>query len=232
MGVVLTINDDYETIKSTGNDFHIFYYRKGRPNLAKLLYQGHGSYRITSNQGTVIYVDPFAGKGYGVPGDIILVTHQHFDHNQTDLVNKAKDCIIITNKEALEGTKYHTFLVKDIHIEAVPAYNKKHNPKEGVGYVITLEDIKIYASGDTSRTIEMETILPKYKLDYALLPIDGIFNMDAKEAAVCAKLIGAKHNIPIHMKPGALFDRELAEKFDVENRIIIEPGNEIELQHN
>jgi len=213
-------------------NFIIFYYRKGRPNLAKLLYQGHGSYRITSNEGTVIYVDPFAGSGYDVPGDIILVTHQHYDHNQTDLVTKTQDGVIITNKEALKNNKYNSFSLKDIHIEAVPAYNIKHSPKESVGYVLTLGDIKIYASGDTSRTKEMETVLPKYKLDYALLPIDGIFNMDAKEAAVCAKIIGAKHNIPIHMKPGALFDRDIAEKFDVENRIIIEPGSEIELQHH
>lgn len=212
-----------------GNCFNVILFQKGRLNLAKLLYQGHGSYRITTDEGTVIYVDPYAGSGYEVPGDIILVSHQHADHNQTNLVTKAKDCVIISNKEALKDNKYQHFLLKDIRIDAVPAYNKKHNPKEGVGYVITMGAIKIYASGDTSQTKEMETILPKYKLDYALLPIDGIFNMNAKEAALCAEIIGAKHNIPIHMKPGALFDREIAEKFDVKNRIIIEPGNEIVL---
>lgn len=200
--------------------------------MAKLLYQGHGSYRITSDEGTVIYVDPYAGSGYDVPGDIILVSHQHFDHNQTNLVTQSKDCVMITNKEALIDNQYQSFSVKDIGIDAVPAYNRKHNPKEGVGFVITVGEIKIYASGDTSRTEEMETILPKYKLDYALLPIDGIFNMNAEEAAICAEIIGAKHNIPVHMKPGALFDREIAEKFDVKNRIILEPGNAIELQHD
>ena len=32
--------------------------------MAELLYQGHGSYRIVSNEGVVIYVDPYAGEGY------------------------------------------------------------------------------------------------------------------------------------------------------------------------
>ncbi len=75
----------------------------------------------------------------------------------------------------------------------------------------------------------MRTLLPAYQLDYALLPIDGIYNMDAKEATDCANIIGAKHNIPIHMKPGMLFDRATAETFTDENRLLIEPGQEIEL---
>jgi L-ascorbate metabolism protein UlaG (beta-lactamase superfamily) len=47
----------------------------------KLLYQGHGSLRITAADGRVIFLDPYAGEGYDKPGDIILVTHQHDDHN-------------------------------------------------------------------------------------------------------------------------------------------------------
>ncbi len=51
---------------------------------AKLLYQGHASMRITTVEGKVIYVDPFAGEGYDVPADLILMTHGHYDHTQTD----------------------------------------------------------------------------------------------------------------------------------------------------
>jgi L-ascorbate metabolism protein UlaG (beta-lactamase superfamily) len=197
--------------------------------MAKLLYQGHGSYRITANDGTVIYVDPFAGKGYDIPGNIILVTHQHGDHNQIGLVTQAKDCVIITNKEALAGNQYNNYSIKGIQITAVPAYNKNHKREDSVGYVIIADNIKIYASGDTSTTEAMKTLLPKLNLDYALLPIDGIYNMDAKEASVCAAMIGARYNIPIHMKPGQLFDRKFAENFNPQNRLIVEPGTEIEL---
>lgn len=44
--------------------------------MATLLYQGHGSLRLTTDSGKVIYIDPFAGEGYGAPADLILVTHQ------------------------------------------------------------------------------------------------------------------------------------------------------------
>jgi rhodanese-related sulfurtransferase len=68
--------------------------------MPKLFYQGHGSYRITAGDGTVIYIDPYAGDGYDVPADIILVTHQHGDHNQVQLCAQKPDCRIITNAEA------------------------------------------------------------------------------------------------------------------------------------
>lgn len=197
--------------------------------MAKLLYQGHGSYRIKTDDGTVIYVDPYVGKGYDLKADIILVTHQHSDHNHTELVPQDDNSVIITNNEALKDGKYNTFNLKGVGIEAVPAYNKNHKRDACVGFIITADNTKIYASGDTSTTEEMKTQLPDYKLDYALLPIDGIYNMDADEASKCAQIIGAKHYIPVHMKPGELFDRKAAERFNVENRIILEPEDEIEL---
>ena len=49
--------------------------------MPKLLYQGHGSFRLTASDGTVIFIDPFIGTGYDLPADVILVSHQHDDHN-------------------------------------------------------------------------------------------------------------------------------------------------------
>jgi L-ascorbate metabolism protein UlaG (beta-lactamase superfamily) len=197
--------------------------------MAKLLYQGHGSFRLTAEDGTVVYVDPYAGEGYDAPADIVLVTHQHFDHNKLELITQKDGCSVITNAEAISGGTYGRFSIKGIEMEAVPACNRNHDRSECVGYVITVDGVKVYAAGDTSATDAMKTFLPGYGLDYALLPTDGIYNMDAGEAAACARRIGAKHNIPIHMKPGALFDRRVAEAFDAPDRLIIEPGWEITL---
>ena len=64
------------------------------------------------------------------------------------------------------------------------------------------------------------------------LPLVGEQKNPLKEMCIrdrCAALVGAKHNIPIHMKPQALFDRAMAEAFDTPNRLIVEPGETITL---
>ena len=192
----------------------------------KLYYQGHASIRIMSKDGTVIYIDPCEGDGYDIPADIILVTHQHSDHNKVSLVTQKDSCEVISNKEALENGEHNTLTVKGIEIEAVKAENSNHNPKDCVGYIITVDGIKIYHAGDTSKTDEMAEYKAK-SIDYALLPCDGVYNMDAAEAAECAEIIGAKHNIPIHTKVGELFNSDIAESFDAPDRLIVEAGEEI-----
>ena len=49
--------------------------------MAKLLYQGHASLRITTSKGKIVYIDPYAGEGYDKPADMVLITHEHYDHN-------------------------------------------------------------------------------------------------------------------------------------------------------
>lgn len=196
--------------------------------MPKLLYQGHGSFRLTSNDGVVMFIDPFIGSGYDLPADIILVTHQHEDHNQIKLITPKPGCTIISNVEALADGKHNTFSIKGIEIEAVEASNTGHPIDQCVGYILTMDNLKLYFCGDTSRTAQMEEFSAR-ELDYAFLCGDGFYNMNLDEAAECAELIGAKHNVPVHLKPGELFDRDMAEQFKGPNRLIIEAGEEIEL---
>jgi len=169
------------------------------------------------------------GTGYDIPADIILVTHQHEDHNQINLITQKPDCTLISNAEALAGGMHNTFSLKGIEIEAVEAgYNGGHSQDDSVGFILTVDGLKLYFCGDTSKTPKMAELAAK-KLDYAFLCADGQYNMDLKEAAECAELIGAKHNVPVHLKPGELFDREMAEQFMGPNRLIIEGGEEVDL---
>ena len=201
---------------------------------AKLLYMGHASIRITTPEGKVIYIDPYAGEGYEPTADLILVTHSHFDHTQLDkIANRAPDCRTITWKEALKGGKHQTFDLGYVTVEAVEAgYNRNHNVKECVGYVLTLSDgVRVYVSGDTSETKQMP-LLANQEIDYAFFCCDGVYNMDLTEAAECAALVGAKHNIPYHIIPAkgsVYFDSARAEQFTAPNRLILDAGEETEL---
>jgi L-ascorbate metabolism protein UlaG (beta-lactamase superfamily) len=197
--------------------------------MVKLLYQGHGSYRITTSRNTVLYVDPYAGKGYDLAADLVLVSHEHSDHNAVGLVKLKPGGKLYRSGDMLKRGKYRSIDEKDFHVEATPACNRNHPVDQCVGFLIKVDGLTIYASGDTSETAYMRETLSKIAVDYALLPIDGVYNMGPEEASRCAEIIGAKHSIPVHMKPGALFDAEMANSFHCGGRLILTPGTEIQL---
>jgi len=199
---------------------------------ATLLYQGHASLRITTAEGKTIYVDPYAGDGYDVPADLILVTHKHQDHYNLKLIKtKNPDCETITNSEALVDGEYKTFKLGYVTVEAVQAGNNpNHDIKVCVGYILTLSDGKtIYISGDTSQTDQMATFAER-NLDYAFFCCDGKYNMSAEEAAACADLVAAKHSIPYHTQVGKLFNQKIADRFNPQNKLVIQPGEEISIE--
>ncbi|MCQ2610026.1 MAG: MBL fold metallo-hydrolase, partial [Lachnospiraceae bacterium] len=185
--------------------------------------------KVLLKNGKVGYIDPYAGDDYKESADFILVTHQHGDHNQIDKVTQNDGCIIIQNFDALVDGVYKTFDVCDMHIEATEAYNKNHPKDQCVGYILTIDGKKVYVAGDTSTTEQMKE-LGSYNLDYAFLPMDGKYNMDIDEAIQCEKLIKAKHTIPYHIAPGALFDEDRAKKFKTDSTYILRPGEYLEIK--
>ena len=206
--------------------------------MAKMLYQGHGSYRFVLDDGTVVYVDPFAGEGYDVPADLVLVTHEHPDHNQVGKMPHAAGCSVVRAADVHPDAA--TFLTMEDHgvrMTAVQACNKNHPVDACVGLVLEFDGVTFYASGDTSMTDDMRSgKLAALGIDYAVFPGDGFYNMDVDEASECARLVAARHSIPVHLVPvhdpsaPDIFDRARAEQFTAPGRIILEPGEELTLK--
>ena len=103
--------------------------------------------------------------------------------------------------------------------------------------VLELDGKTFLASGDTSMTNDMRSgKLAALRLDYAVFPADGYYNMDVAEASACAKLVDAAHSIPIHLvpiddpsDPAQLFDAAKASAFDAKGKIVLKPGDELTL---
>lgn len=196
--------------------------------MIKLLYQGHSSFRLIDvKNDTVIYIDPFAGEGYDVPADAILVTHEHPDHNQVNMVPKKADCKIYRGAEFAKKGSMVSFRVGSIDISTFPAYNNNHDILECVGFIITIEDKVLYFAGDTSKIKEMEQLKSKH-INYAFLPIDGVYNMDAVEAMKCNEIICPEYAVPIHVNPVDLLDMTKTEEFTSDNKCILDPSDVLE----
>lgn len=202
----------------------------------RLLYMGQGSIRITTGLGRVIYIDPYAGQSswYELPADLILVTHEHFDHSAVNKVTHRKStCRIIRARDAVVDGQHQTFNLDYVTVEAVEAgYNSYHDMRQCTGYVLTFNNgKKVYVSGDTSTTQQMSRMWNMH-IDYAFLCTDGLYNMDNEEAARAAVMIAAKHNIPYHndtSNSGEMFDRSKAERWTAPNKLIVQPGETINL---
>lgn len=194
--------------------------------------------RFTLDDGVVVYVDPFAGDGYDKPADVVVVTHEHPDHNQVDKMPHADGSAVFRAADFHPDPKtYRTLESHGVRMTAVQAYNKNHAVDDCVGVVLEFDGVSFYASGDTSMTEDMKSgKLEAMGLDYAVFPGDGFYNMDVSEAVECAKLVAARHSIPVHIVPvsdpsnAKLFDRARAEAFVVPGRIILEPGQTLDLE--
>lgn len=188
--------------------------------LENIKWLGHAGFRINGSK--TIYIDPFK-INEAEPADIIIITHEHFDHLSPLDIQKVmkKETKIVTTSDCAEKLtgKLNTICSGDsleiggIMIEAVPAYNiSKHfhpKPNGWIGVIITVNGERIYHAGDTDKIPEMSNIKD---IDIALLPVSGTYVMTAEEAADAANIIMPKVAVPMHY--GLIIGtRDDAEKF-------------------
>lgn len=166
----------------------------------------HNSVRINGDK--VIYFDPFRLPDGMPKADIIFITHEHGDHmSPADVAKITKDNTVIvipkSVKHPFTGNVVtvgvgETTSIEGIPVTVVPAYNvnKQFHTKERewVGYIVTVDTVKIYIAGDTDRIPEMKS----FDVDVALLPVSGTYVMTAEEAAEAAVDLKAKVAIPMH----------------------------------
>jgi L-ascorbate metabolism protein UlaG (beta-lactamase superfamily) len=199
-----------------------------------LTFIGHGSLKLKTSAGKVIYIDPFFPGDYSEKADILLVTHNHHDHNAVNKVKQVEACLVVMPDKALSQGNYHTFECCAVKITAVEAYNAKHKKDECVGYVLEFDGLKVYCAGDTSKTNDMAGKLSQMKLDYALLPIDGVFNMGPIEASECAEMLHVRHAIAIHNAPMSTmtgkYSSQGIDKFSHPGKIVLKYGESMELK--
>jgi L-ascorbate metabolism protein UlaG (beta-lactamase superfamily) len=198
---------------------------------------GHASLMFNMN-GFIVYTDPVSSMGnYSImpKADLVLVTHEHFDHLDSSLIRKLskKETVIICNEASLSTLPSAQVMkngdrknINGIEVEALPAYNivnmrapgQPFHPKgNGNGYIITFGDKRIYVAGDTENTPEMKALK---NIDVAFLPMNLPYSMTPAMVADAAIAFRPKILYPYHFgdtKTSEIVD--LLKNTDIEVRI-------------
>ena len=193
----------------------------------EITWHGHANFQIchTSEKERVsILIDPFftgnpkatkKAEEIGTP-DIVCVTHMHGDHvGDAAAICKNTGALLaipvglagaftdagVSESQIINGHGFNiggAVNVKGVTITMTQAFHTTDDVAP-VGYIITLPDgYTIYHAGDTGIFASMATLGELYEIDLALLPAGGLYTMDMRQAALAAKMLGAKTVTPMH----------------------------------
>lgn len=164
----------------------------------KLQWIGHACFRIEAGDGTVLIIDPYDEsvpyKAPEGPADVVLSTHDHFDHNA---VGRVKG-----NPRVIRGVG--EWEVKGIKIRGIPAYHDEKGGKDRgriTIYRIAVDGVVLAHFGDLGHVITAEQQRPLEDTEVALIPVGGYYTIGPKEALETIRLLpNLKVIVPMHYK--------------------------------
>lgn len=207
---------------------------------------GHATVKLQDSDGKTVYIDPWSDvmKGQKEEADLIVSTHDHFDHFDKKAIEALKKhstvliCTEESESEVPEDMRYNiikpgiSLKAKDIRVKGVHAYNidkfrepdTPYHPKGfSTGVIFEFDGVKFYHASDTDPIREMERLWEE-EIDVAFLPIGGKYTMDQDEAIGAIQMVRPEKVVPIHYGyvDGTSADIEKF-KEDVKDRTEAEP---------
>lgn len=158
-----------------------------------ITYLGHSSFKIKTKTATVV-TDPYLGKS---EADIVTISHEHSDHNNLEKVSGYKKVLNGAGEYEVMGV-------------SVLGFNTYHDDKKGeergknVIYVIEAEGLRIAHLGDLGHELSTELVDDMGSIDILMLPVGGVYTIDAKQAASVVSKIEPYYVIPMHYKNSKL----------------------------
>jgi L-ascorbate metabolism protein UlaG (beta-lactamase superfamily) len=162
-----------------------------------ITWYGHSCFRIETKDGSIL-IDPFS-KDIGlrppkIKDDLVLVTHQHSDHNNISEANP--EAFIIDGPGEYEK--------QGIAVRGISSFHDKSEGKErgtNTIYVVKAEEMTVCHMGDFGQAKfddhQLEAI---GDVDILMIPVGGVYTIDYKEAVEMISQIEPKIVIPMHYK--------------------------------
>jgi L-ascorbate metabolism protein UlaG (beta-lactamase superfamily) len=184
---------------------------------------GHTAIKLET-EGKVVYLDPVDLVGLDAlpKADLILITHDHADHLSVKTVTALSkaDTVAVSIpaiQYSLSGLKFFALAPGETvdadgwRVQGVPAYNDSHPKELGyLGFLFAVRGVRIYCSGDTGLTPEMESLTG---IDIAVLNVRKPYSLSGADVVAFAETVKPKIIIPIHWIPG---DKAFGDEAEIE----------------
>ena len=172
---------------------------------------GQSCFKIQGKETTIV-IDPYDPKiGLKLPkkliADLLLITHDHFDHNYKKGVTGNYYLIDTPGEYEIKGA-----LITGLQL----FHDKKQGQERGTttAYIIELDGIKICHLGDIGQDLSEDEIDKIGDIDIMMIPVGGNFTINSEEAARIIGEIEPKIVVPMHYKiPCLTLDLHEVEKF-------------------
>ncbi len=168
----------------------------------KIKWYGHAAFGLTTESGVKIIIDPYESGALGgaigyAPitdhADIVLVSHDHGDHNYTGAI---KGPFTEVRREGSYG-------LKGLRISALPVFHDASQGKErgeNLIFVIEADGLKVVHAGDLGHLLSQDDVSRIGRTDVFMLPVGGTYTVTATEATQVMNAIKPSVTLPMHYK--------------------------------
>ncbi len=176
----------------------------------QITWLGQSCFKIQGKDVTVI-TDPYGSDiGLKLPrlsGDIVTISHDHHDHNNTGAVGGSPFII----------DKPGEYEIKNVFIQGIPSYHDEQSGADrgqSIIYFFQMEEMKIAHLGDLGTKLTDEQLEKLEGVDIIFIPVGGVFTIEGKQAADVVNQLEPRIAIPMHYKiPGLNIKLQTVDKF-------------------
>lgn len=173
----------------------------------RLMYLGHSSILIITRKGSRIVIDPYNlkvnRKFPSLEADIVLISHDHPDHNGGFLV-KGNPKILRRTSNFLSSFEIKTQKNETIEFLAIPTFHDSFEGKKfgpNTIWVFNIDGIRVSHCGDLGHTLKENHIKEIGIVDVMIAPVGGGgYTLGPKEFLVVMEQLKSMISIPIHYK--------------------------------
>ncbi len=174
-----------------------FTQEKDLASAVRVSWLGHAMFLLEDGSGHRVVTDPYGeGVGYALPSveaDIVLVSHDHFDHANVDLVKGNPVLVREAGRREIDG----------VVIEGFPTFHDPSGGKErgpNIVFRIRMQGLTFVHLGDLGHLLEEGLASELRGADVLFVPVGGTFTVDDAQAAELVKALAPRIAVPMHFR--------------------------------